>query len=348
MYRSRLIRAYLGASNRPEQMNEFTGFANNDDLRMHELKPQFRPFHVVNITLNLVAGKRLAWQQRKAEPFTVTPLHCGSSDLGYRPSDKYASGISLGTAMTLSGAAASPNMGYYSSPIIGFIMTLFNARLGAWLGNPGQRGTGTWREQGPKSAVASIVRELFGLTNEDCPYVYLSDGGHFENLGIYEMIKRRCRYILVLDGTADYDLEFADLGNALRKIRIDTNVNIEFERSWEEQMHRRKRRWASARISYCDAGLCEDGILIYVKPILCGDEPPDIVAYQKSHPDFPHERTTKQFFSESQTESYRMLGLHTIRDIFENADSPVDFVQLAEQLYSSGIKKTAELRAGAQ
>ena len=79
--------------------------------------------------------------------------------------------------MALSGAAASPNMGYYSSPVIGFIMTLFNARLGAWLGNPGKRGDGTWHQQGPKSAVASIVREIFGLTNADCPYVYLSDGG---------------------------------------------------------------------------------------------------------------------------------------------------------------------------
>src|SRR5262249_3146689 len=145
MYRNRLIRAYIGASNTTEQVNQFTGFANNDDLQMGALRPDLKPFHVLNITLNLVAGKRLAWQQRKAESFTVTPLHCGSSQLGYRPSEKYACGISLGTAMALSGAAASPNMGYYSAPTIGFIMTLFNARLGAWLGNPGPRGAKTFR-----------------------------------------------------------------------------------------------------------------------------------------------------------------------------------------------------------
>jgi len=118
---------------------------------MHDLQPNLKPFHVVNIALNLVAGRRLAWQQRKAESFTVTPLHTGNCALGYRPSASYGGdkGISLGTAITISGAAASPNMGYHSSPVIGFIMTLFNARLGAWLGNPGPAGSKTWEKPGP-------------------------------------------------------------------------------------------------------------------------------------------------------------------------------------------------------
>src|SRR5207248_1696664 len=124
MYRDRLIRAYLGASN-PQRVpgagastvseggpNRFTGFAQSDNVNMTELL--HRPFHVVNICLNLVAGQRLAWQQRKAQSFTVTPLHSGNFCLGYRPSSEYGHGISLGTAVTISGAAASPNMGYHS------------------------------------------------------------------------------------------------------------------------------------------------------------------------------------------------------------------------------------------
>ena len=95
---------------------------------------------MLNFALNLVGGKRLAWQQRKAETFTATPLHCGSRDVGYRPSSGYGGGISLGTAIAISGAAASPNMGYHSSSAVGFIMTLFNARQGCWLGNPGPVG----------------------------------------------------------------------------------------------------------------------------------------------------------------------------------------------------------------
>ena len=91
LYRNRLIRAFLGArSNR--NPDPFTDFDDGDNPRMAELwspaaTAQWRPFHVINIALNVVTSKRLAWQERKAEPFTVSALHCGSGFLGFRPSD---------------------------------------------------------------------------------------------------------------------------------------------------------------------------------------------------------------------------------------------------------------------
>ena len=350
MYRNRLIRAYLGASNDRSNADKFTGFAANDDLHMGELNAHLKPFHVVNTTLNLVAGQRLAWQQRKAEPFTITPLHCGNFSLGYRPSQMYGGrdGITLGTAMTLSGAAASPNMGYYSSPVLGFIMTLFNARLGAWLGNSGKPGDSTWQKPGPSSAIKSLVREAFGLTNESCPYIYLSDGGHFENLGIYEMVKRRCRCIVVVDGAADGELKFGDLGNAVRKIRIDTKVEIQFQERWAHSLRDREKRWAVAKILYQQAGLGEDGYLIYIKPLMCGTEPPDVVAYQAANPEFPHQSTANQFFNESQTESYRMLGLHTVREMLEGW-TPIRGLQgLDEYVDARTVKKITPLATAAK
>lgn len=341
MYRDRLIRAYLGASNQKPDFNKFTGFDETDNLLMSKISAGLRPFHVVNTTLNLVAGKRLDWQQRKAEPFTVSALHCGSHDLGYRPANQYGGkeGISLGTAMTLSGAAASPNMGYYSSPVFGFIMTLLNARLGAWLGNPGPCGSSTWRKEGPNSAVESLVREAFGLTDETCPYVYLSDGGHFENLGIYEMVKRGCRYLIVIDGAADGELKFGDLGNALRKIRIDTKVDIKFQEGWEQDLSKRDKRWATATICYRAAGLGEDGYLIYIKPLMCGTEPPDVVAYQSVNSDFPHQSTANQFFNESQTESYRMLGFVTVDEMCEGWEASEGFSGLVKHVRNKKLKK---------
>ena len=84
--------------------------------------------------------------------------------------------------MAISGAAASPNMGYNSSPIITFLMTLFNVRLGWWLGNPGPKGERTYSHDGPSFAIRPLVNEAFGVTTDDRKYVYLSDGGHFENL----------------------------------------------------------------------------------------------------------------------------------------------------------------------
>src|SRR5208337_2065376 len=112
----------------------FTGFDRRDNMPMAELSP--KPLHVINATLNLVKGENLAWQERKAESFTATRYHAGSCRLGYQPSEHYAGGLKLGGAITTSGAAANPNMGYSSSTLLSMIMTLFNARLGVWLANP--------------------------------------------------------------------------------------------------------------------------------------------------------------------------------------------------------------------
>jgi Patatin-like phospholipase len=317
MYRDRLVRAYLGASNGARRASRFTGFAATDDLPMRALDPAQKPLHVVNLALNLVGGSRLAWQQRKAASFTVTALHSGSHDLGYRPSSHFGGGITLGTAVAISGAAASPNMGYHSSSVVGFIMTLFNARLGSWLGNPGAPGKRTWRDPGPLSAVRSMIKEALGQTSDQSEYVYLSDGGHFENLGIYEMVRRRCRFIVVLDSGCDPDFHYDDLGNALRKIRIDLRIPIDFD---DEQRMRpvgqQKQRCAVGTIRYSAVdGPGTDGRLVYVKPMLLGNEGPDIASYAASHQAFPHEGTGDQWFDESQTESYRSLGLHTVDEI---------------------------------
>ncbi len=318
MYRDRLVRAYIGASNPKRRANKFTGFARGDDFPMHTLDPRHKPLQVVNLTLNLVQANRLAWQQRKAQPFTVTALHCGNFELGYRPSAYYGGpgGITLGSAVAISGAAASPSMGSYSSPAAGFIMTLLNARLGAWLGNPGVAGNRSWRHAGPRSPVACLIKEAFGLTSNQTPYVYLSDGGHFENLGLYEMVLRRCHTIVVVDAEADAALDMGGLGNALRKIRIDMAIPISFDAAALAQLRARACRSAVATIGYsaADPG-APDGRLVYLKPMLCGNEPADVANYGRTHPDFPHEGTGKQWFDESQTESYRMLGLQTVLDI---------------------------------
>ena len=133
--------------------------------------------------------------------------------------------------MAISGAAVSPNMGYYSSPIVTFLMTLFNVRLGWWLGNPGLAGQKyhTYPLAYPKSAIYPIIAEALGLTDDHNRYVYLSDGGHFENLGVYEMVLRRCRLIVVSDASDDADFQFDNLGNAVKKIRIDFGIPIEFK-----------------------------------------------------------------------------------------------------------------------
>jgi hypothetical protein len=286
------------------------------------------------MTLNLVGGKDLAWQDRKAETFTATPLHAGSFRLGYRDAAEYGlhrdkrSALSLGTAMAISGAAASPNMGYHSSPIVTFLLALFNVRLGWWLGNPGRAGDNTYNTPGPRFAPRPFFAEAFGLTDNRHPYVYLSDGGHFENLGIYEMVLRRCHLIVLSDAGADPDFTFEDLGHAISKVRIDLGVPIQFEKilipprqkDQELEIYDVTRHQDSpapycaiARICYsCIDGKADDGLLLYIKPSLNGTEPVDVFHYARLHPTFPHEPTSNQLYSESQFESYRALGSHAL------------------------------------
>jgi hypothetical protein len=349
IYRNRLIRAFLGAARaetvkaslasrgvpkKSPTRDPFTGFDADDNPRMADLmrpdpkatgqKP--RLFHVVNMALNVVGGQNLAWQERKAESFVATPKACGNDSVGFRETAKYASttgGLTLGTAIAISGAAASPNQGYHSSPLVGLLMALFNVRLGWWLGNP--RNATTSSLEGPRWGIAQIVQELFQLTTNRSRYIYLSDGGHFENLGIYEMVRRRCHLIVASDAGADPDCAFEDLGNAVRKVWIDLGVKIDFQRIDIKKRISSSKRRAPAPGLYCAIGTIKypeddtkDGYLLYLKPGFPSDGslPADVSAYGLANPTFPHETTADQFFSESQMESYRSLGSHIIDVVF--------------------------------
>jgi hypothetical protein len=311
-------------------------------LSAHE---EYRLMPVINTTLNLVGGDNLAWQQRKAEPFSVSPLHAGCFRLGYRDSRFYGGrdtgGISIGTAAAISGAAASSNMGYYTtSPVLSLVLTFFNVRLGWWLGNPGAAG----KLRAPTSSVKPVLEEAFGMTDDENKYVYLTDGGHFENLGIYEMVLRRCHLIIISDAAADPNYNFGDLGNAIRKVRIDLGVPIEFTsmpifgQDSKDYDQKKGMYWAIGRIRYsCIDGNIQDGLLIYIKPAVYGSEPSDVLEYKKSHPTFPHQSTADQFFDEPQFESYRILGSHVIDQMCGSDDAEIELDQVINNVVAQLI-----------
>ena len=345
LYRNRLGRCYLGASNRFRRAQPFTGFATADDFDLWELEDLIKetpdatgaakkrmtgPYLIVNSALNLVGGKELAWQERKAASFVFTQRFCGYEfpelPPGYTPTLDYAassSRVSLATAMAISGAAASPNMGYHTSPASAFLMTVFNVRLGWWLGNP--RRENTWTKSSPGNVLLSLMSELFGLTSEKGRFVYLSDGGHFENLGLYELVRRRCRFIVACDAEEDHDFSFDGLGNAIEKCRSDLGVDLEID---VEPIRQRSEKGYSAwhcaighiRYSRVDPD-GRDGILVYLKSSLTGDEPTDVLRYKAENPEFPHQSTADQWFNESQFESYRALGFHATEEVFSVVDA---------------------------
>jgi hypothetical protein len=352
VYRNRLVRAFLGGARASRAVDPFTDFDPADNRRVSELRAQKNGrrvlYPVINVTLNLVGGQNLAWQERKASSFIITPFYCGSAILGDKITgaatanspqkwtgayvetkdygsnepdlDRETTGISLGTAITISGAAASPSMGYNSSPATAFLMTLFNVRLGAWLANPAAEIPKAEVQAGPTSALKPLLTEALGLTDAKSDNVYLSDGGHFDNLGIYEMIRRRCRYILVVDADQDENFDFGDLARSVRFAAIDLNAKIEFTSIKMVPMQEAKEdsvTFAVGQITYAESP-AERSVLVYLKPTYFYQTAPiDVRSYGTTSPTFPHETTLDQWFGEAQFESYRRLGEYLMGKLYD-------------------------------
>lgn len=367
LYQSRLVRCFLGASRRdikPPQGAPFrttasfrdpdyiTSMDPHDDLELSELRPGHHsrvvdedankteswsyngPLHLINVAVNLTRDIDLQRQERRADNFTLSPIACGNPTLSYRPThgperSGYATNIRVGTAVALSGAAVSPNMGYYSSPAVTALLTVFNVRLGAWLGNPRRS---QWQKSGPIMGWLHLIKEMMGLTDSHSKYIYISDGGHFDNLAVYELLRRRCNNIFASDAGADPTGSCNELGMIIRKAFTDFGIVIDIDvskLSIDPTTARSESNVAMGTIHYPAMTLesgeklpAQTGMLIYIKMTRTGNEPTDIVTYQRKHPEFPHTSTVNQFYTESQFESYRHLGYYVANQILGVADAP--------------------------
>jgi hypothetical protein len=280
--------------------------------------------------------------------------------------------LPLGSWVGISGAAFSTGSGMRTSLGLSLLAGIGNVRLGRWWDS------GVVRAQGGKAGLRleAFLARVFPVQT----YVldeflarfpgtarrhwYLSDGGHFENMGGYELIRRRARLVVIVDGEQDQDYTFEGLANLVRKARLDFGAEIEFLSEVElndfvdesvrpvfgslDQLRRGRwekisvpepkgPRWklveadpkgsslahaALARITYSPSSGPGDGLLLYIKPTLDGDEPADLVEYHHNHHNFPHEPTLDQFFDEAQWESYRKLGYHIARKLFAPPSDP--------------------------
>jgi hypothetical protein len=350
-YRNRLARCYQGASVIDRQPDPFTGFSRDDrSIGLAELrhKPPAGvvgvypgPFPIFCCTLNFSSGEDLAWQERKGASFAYTPLYSGY-DISWTGKDRkddpeiYYSGFrdtvdlghpfgpALADACAVSGAAVSPEFGYNTKPGLALLMTCFNVRLGAWKRNTRwearssearQTADPKITEQSPRWGLFWLLNELLAKTNANEKFLYLTDGGYFDNMGLYELVRRECRYIVICDAESDGSLSFEGLAMAIRKCRTDFGVDIQIDVT-----KMRKGNDALNSGVHCVVGTIlypnEDpqmkprdrGKIVYLKSTLTGTEPADLLSYRLKHPEFPHDTTADQWFSESQFESYRTLG----------------------------------------
>jgi hypothetical protein len=290
------------------------------------------PYHLINTALNVQGSIEAQRRGRTADFFILSKHYCGGPSTGYRETDELEARdpyLNLGTAMAISGAAAAPNMGAMTVGPLVFFMALMNLRLGYWFPNPGWRGRfGGWLAAPGLNLLLSpglrhLFREARGNLRPDTRLVNLSDGGHLENLAVYELLRRRCEVVVAIDAEADEKLGFDSLMVLQRFAWIDLGVELEIEPGslLGEESGICSRHWVLGKIKY---GKDEDGhemtgVLVYIKSSVTGDEPAYVTRYRKKHDKFPHESTADQFFDEEQFEVYRALGDHIAQELVEDS-----------------------------
>ena len=414
-YRNQLAHAFISDS---DQKRRQGGLADYDTAG------QGMPYHLICATVSLFrkkigiekehaglcpvtrektddAGHPGSVDPRWSDTFVFSYRICGSSLTGYRTTSDYDKAfnqirrsnhnyLTVADAIALSGAAICPSQrqGWF----LAFLMVTFNLRLGQWLPNPQRDPHHYTRRQilTKKIAGASVLGLIWQLFRkaEDRAHCFVSDGGHHENLGLVELLKRRCQFIIVSDAGYDPNHYFADLAHAIRKARMFGGVELismhpeegcDFTRRLDLRgpegetpvplaanekdpeairLHGRnlvKEHFVAARIRYHDDPLdprqndgvdqthphIREGLLIFVKPSMTGDESPDLKQYRNANPAFPHQSTSDQFFDPAQVESYRYLGWHIgeklCLKILANAD--LDQIHSANHLYFHCIEQ---------
>lgn len=332
LYKDRLSSAFVNCKN-PDQ---------DFDPKLSELNSKTGPFHLINAALNVQGSEVVNKRGRNAEFFTFSKTHVGSDATAYVETEaieERESDIKLSTAMAVSAAAASTAMGSKTMRPLALTLAVFNVRLGYWLRNPR-----CVPETGLGARIIHrlidipyyyLFAEITGMLNEDRGLVYLSDGGHLENLGLYTLLKRRCKFIVVVDGEADPQLNFTSLVTAQRYARIDLGTRIELPFDEIQKTSRSCREWLDDNKStaadrspfrqkgpHCSLGVIrypndaknnpQTGVILYVKSSITGDENDYVRDYARRNSSFPHETTGDQFFSEEQFEAYRSLGFHSV------------------------------------
>jgi Patatin-like phospholipase len=351
-----------------------------DQFMLSEIAAEASPYHLINAALN-VPGSRFANRRgRNADFFLFSKRFVGSELTGYvdtRLAEAAMDGLNAGTAMAISGAAAAPNMGMASTRPLSPTIALLNVRLGRWMRHPydvvkyakTSKFMQWWRGRpGPTRLLSEAffksgadVTEKDERNTRDAGFVFLTDGGHIENLGVYELLRRRCSLVVAVDAEADPNYNFPSLVQLERFARIDLGIRIVLD--WQPIAERSRlvskgfdtdERYSLAGphvaiglIDYPSAatdGAREQGVLIYIKSSMSGDENDYVADYKKRNPDFPQESTMEQLFSEEQLEAYRALGEHIGRRFCRGEDEATVVLAHGQSLVAQATRMFPKMR----
>ena len=311
-----------------------------------------------------IRGENRAPSGRNAMSFSVSRSYIGTPEIGWMNTGDYIKRLgfrrqrdfALPNLMAISGAAVSSGLGRQSGGARDSVLALMNVRLGQWLPNP------AWVKKQPCGSKwlhlpgwPWFLRELVGRFSPNSQYLLVSDGGHWENLGLVELLRRGCKQIIVVSAAGDGQYSSATLGQAIEIARSDLGIEIQLDDIWKTRptvagssdddsptylldsssdapMTGRFARqgFAYGTIKFPEPG-DEPGSILVIEASMVAALPVDVLAYGESHPEFPNVSTGDQFFTNHDFEAYRVLGREIARSAFNSVDhaSEIDRIRSA-------------------
>ena len=389
LYSSRIVRAYLGATNAARVRTGGGAWQSISEPHPKDNMPLSAyyaadvgpdcPLHLINVTINqtIAPTDPLVQRDRKGRPLTIGPTMMAVdgraySDLGPNPLPPCEQ-LAVGSWIGISGAAFSTGLGRATTLGEAILFTLANVRLGYWWSawvprTPPQEGQLEliwWLRRGVKRLFrtqAHLIGEMFGrFDGTQSRFWYLSDGGHFENTGVYELLRRQVGLVIASDNGADPDYELEDLANLFRLARID--FGMEFLNFSEAEV-RADSRLATLAPWLADPEVIDRGdaanqrclmlywayrpdavkqgtALLVFKPRLVAAAPSDVHQYASVSATFPQETTADQFFNEAQWESYRRLAQCIGDQVLLPLSSPAALGDVRAALVELAVRRAA-------
>ena len=283
-----------------------------------------------------------------AAPFTFDADRSGSIDLGplvetselERTHTRGGSDLTLPSMMAISGAAISPTMGRFTLPALRLLMALANLRLGVWIPNPFRGGDAAappsdgrsrvrrvgralvagWREPGG----LYVLKEAMGLAGTRGRFIHVSDGGHWENLGLVELIRRRCTHMIVVDASAGGRSPLQDIARAAALARSDLGADVRLDPAAtlpSAETGMAEEPVAVGSVTYPDGSM---GVIYYARCVLWDGVPMDLAVFREKDHQFPQHPTANQWFSGEQFDAYRALGWEVAVALAQRANVPLD------------------------
>ena len=315
-YRNRLSQTWI---------TECPAFGRNIPLARLDTTSKGAPYHLLGASLHFLG--RNVDGEAPLVPFLFSQAYCGSDRTGYVATNEYAGGrYDLPNAMSISGAAVTPTQVH--NPLLAALLLVANSRLGQWLPNPAHRRVlPSWMESILSRLPPSPLRLAIGWMQkpEGRNYCFVADGGHTENLGLLELLRRRCKLIIVGDASYDPEYQFQNYVDLHRKVRSELGIRLEGIDGENVDLRQAipgkdsglaAKHFVLARIIYpplpgdVEHLGANEGLLVLVKPNFTGDEPIDLQNYRAHQPAFPNHPTADQFYDPDRFESYRQLGFH--------------------------------------